>query len=87
MKGAAHLDKGIDSHYGHVRLTLGVIHQIEIDKLLEFEIVRLHAIDDIGKQRTEQKESKNTLSGYAATAETLTRVHTHRMALSGCALA
>jgi len=27
----ADLDKGVDSHDGHVRLTLSVVHKIEVD--------------------------------------------------------
>lgn len=57
-----HLDKRIHSHDSHIGLTLGVIHQIEIYKFLEFKIVSLHAIDDVRKQGTGQQKRKVTLS-------------------------
>ena len=44
------LDEGVDGHDGHVRLTLGVVHQVEINQLLQFEVVRLHAVRDIRKE-------------------------------------
>jgi len=45
-----YFDKCVDGHDRHVGLTLGVVHQIQIDKLLELKIVRLHAIYDVRKQ-------------------------------------
>ena len=45
------LDKGVDCHDGHVWLRLGVVHQVQVHQLLQFLVVRLHAVDHIGEQR------------------------------------
>lgn len=50
----SYLDKRINSHNSQVRLTLGVVHQVQVDKLLQFQIIRLHAVDHIREQRAEQ---------------------------------
>ena len=42
-----YLDKRVDGHDGHVGLALGVVHQVEVDELLELQIIRLHAVDDV----------------------------------------
>lgn len=44
------LDKCVHCHDSHVGMRLGVVHQVEIHKLLEFQIVSLHTVDNIGKQ-------------------------------------
>lgn len=49
-----YLDKGVNSHDGHVWLTLGIVHQIEVDQLFQFQIVRLHAVHNIWKQGTKR---------------------------------
>ncbi len=35
------LDECGDGHDGHVRLTLGVVHQVEVDELLQLQVVGL----------------------------------------------
>lgn len=49
-----YLYKGVYSHDGHVWLALGVVHQVQIDQLFQFQVVRLHAVHDIGEQSTAQ---------------------------------
>lgn len=41
------LNKSVDRHNGHIRLRFGIVHQIQIDQFLQFQVVRLHAVDDI----------------------------------------
>ena len=45
------LGEGVDSQDGEVGLRLGVVHEIEIHQLLQLQIVSLHAVDHIRKQR------------------------------------
>lgn len=47
-----YLYKGVHSHDSHVWLTLGIVHQVQIDKLFQFQVVRLHAVHDVGEQST-----------------------------------
>lgn len=47
-----YLYKGVHSHDGHVRLTLGIVHQVQIDQLFKFQVVCLHAVHDVGEQST-----------------------------------
>lgn len=47
----AHLNERVDGHDGHIGLRLGVVHQVQIDQLLQLEIVRLHAVDDVREER------------------------------------
>lgn len=54
----AHLHKSIDSKNGEIRLWLGVVHQIQVDKLLQLQVVGLHAIDNIGKQSAMNKRQR-----------------------------
>eukprot|EP01137_Pigoraptor_chileana_P028939 Opistho-2@13440 len=44
------LDERVDGKNGKVRLALGVVHQVQVYKLLELQIIRLHAVDDIGEE-------------------------------------
>jgi hypothetical protein len=44
------LDEGVDGHDGKVGLRLGVVHEVQIDELLELEVIRLHAVDDVGEE-------------------------------------
>ena len=44
------LDKSIDSNDGHVWLRFGIIHQIQVDKFFQFQIIRLHTIGHIRKK-------------------------------------
>lgn len=45
-----YLDKCINCHDGHIRLALGIIHQIKIYKFLQFQVVCLHAVNNIREQ-------------------------------------
>jgi hypothetical protein len=45
------LDKGVDGHDGEVRVAAAVVHEVEIAQLLEFEVVRLHAVDNVREKR------------------------------------
>ena len=40
----------VDSQDGQVWLRLGVVHQVEIDKLLQLEVVCLHAVHHVSKE-------------------------------------
>lgn len=48
---ATYLYESVHRHNGHVRLGFCVIHQIQIDELLQFEVVGLHAVDYVWEQR------------------------------------
>lgn len=50
----ARLHKAVDSHDGHVRLTLGVVHQVQIHQLLQLQVISLHAVYHIWKQGAEE---------------------------------
>lgn len=50
VQQAAHLGECVDSQDGQVWLRLGVVHEIQVDQLLELQVVGLHAVDHIGKQ-------------------------------------
>lgn len=49
-----YLYKGVNSHDSHVWLTLGIVHQVEVDQFFQFQVIRLHAVDDVREQSTEQ---------------------------------
>lgn len=49
-----YLYKGVHGHDGHVWLTLGVVHQVKIDQLFQFQVVRLHAVHDVREQGAAQ---------------------------------
>ena len=44
------LDKCVDRHNCQIGLALGIVHQIQINQLLQLQIISLHAIDHIGEQ-------------------------------------
>lgn len=48
---STHLHERVDSHDGHVGLGLCVVHQVQIDELLELQVVGLHTVDDIWEER------------------------------------
>lgn len=52
------LDKAVDGHDGHIRLALGVVHQVEVNQLLQLQVVCLHAVHHIWEQRTDSKAQK-----------------------------
>jgi hypothetical protein len=45
-----HLDERIDGKNNQFRLRFGIVHEVEIDKLLLFEIFCLHVLEDIWKE-------------------------------------
>lgn len=45
-----YLDKRVNSHDGHVRLALGIVHQVEVDQLFQLQVVRLHAVYNIWEE-------------------------------------
>lgn len=47
-----HLHKGVDSHDGHVGLTLGIVHQIQVHQLLQLQVVCLHTVHHVGEEGT-----------------------------------
>lgn len=42
-----YLHERVNSHNCHIRLALGVVHQIQINQLFKLKVVCLHAVDDI----------------------------------------
>lgn len=44
------LHKGVDSKNGEVRVTLGIIDKVEINKFLKLQIFSLHAVHHIREQ-------------------------------------
>lgn len=47
-----HLHKGVDGHDGHVGLTLGIVHQVQVHQLLQLQVVRLHTVHHVGEEGT-----------------------------------
>lgn len=47
-----YLYEGVDCHDSHIWLTLGIVHQVEVNQLLQFQVVCLHAVDNIWEQST-----------------------------------
>ena len=45
-----HLDKGVHTHDGEVRLGLSIVDEVQVNQLFELQVVRLHAVDDVWKQ-------------------------------------
>ena len=45
----SYLDERVDGHDGQLGLSLGIVHQVQIHQLLQLQIIRLNAVDDIGK--------------------------------------
>ena len=51
------LNKCVDSHDdGHVGLRLSIVHQIQVDQLLQLQVVCLHAVDHV------REESRHVLA-------------------------
>lgn len=59
--GASYLHKAVDSHNGHVWLTFGVVHQVQIHQLLQLQVVSLHTVHNIRKERAGQIRVKKEL--------------------------
>lgn len=53
-RGAGYLHKAVDSHDGHVWLAFGIVHQVQVDQLLQLQVVSLHAVDNVREQRAAQ---------------------------------
>ena len=49
-RATSNLGEGVDSQNGQVRLRLGVVHQVQVDQLLELQVVCLHAVDHIREE-------------------------------------
>lgn len=64
-KNSSYLHEAVDSHDGHVRLALGVVHQVEIDQLLELQVIGLHAVNHVWKQRAGRRQTQ-TLHNQAS---------------------
>lgn len=47
-----HIHKCIDGHDSEVWLTLGVVHQVQIDEFLQFKVICLHTVHHIWEQLT-----------------------------------
>lgn len=52
LGATSHLHKGVDSHDGHVRLTLGIVHQVQVHQLLQLQVVCLHTVHHVRKKGT-----------------------------------
>ena len=50
-----HFDECVDGHDSHVGLALGVVHQVQVDKLLQFQVVGLHAVNHVREQGARKK--------------------------------
>lgn len=46
----SYLHKAVDCHDGHVRLALGVVHEVQVDQLLQLQVISLHAVHYIREQ-------------------------------------
>ena len=49
-RGAADLDKRVDREDREVGLRLRVVDQVEVDELLELDVDRLDAVDDVSEE-------------------------------------
>eukprot|EP00882_Tetradesmus_deserticola_P032877 GHRQ01037512.1.p2 GENE.GHRQ01037512.1~~GHRQ01037512.1.p2 ORF type:complete len:129 (+),score=4.43 GHRQ01037512.1:573-959(+) len=45
-----HLDECVDCHDSQIRLCLGIVDEVEVHQLLKLQVLRLHAVDDMGEQ-------------------------------------
>ena len=46
-----YLNEGVDGENRQVRVALGIIHDVEVHELLELEVLRVHALHNIGEER------------------------------------
>lgn len=51
MNVRTNLDESVHSHNSHVRLWFSVVHQIQVNQFLQLQIVSLHTVDNIWKER------------------------------------
>lgn len=56
-----YLYKGVNSHDSHVWLTLGIVHQVEVDQLFQLQVVSLHAVHNIWEQSTKRRGEEKVL--------------------------
>uniref|UniRef100_A0A6B0UVI6 Uncharacterized protein n=1 Tax=Ixodes ricinus TaxID=34613 RepID=A0A6B0UVI6_IXORI len=42
--------KCVHSHYSHIRLTLCVVHEVQVHQFLQLQVVRLHAVHHVGEE-------------------------------------
>lgn len=54
----SHLDKAVNGHDGHVRLTLGIVHKVQVNQFLQLQVISLHAVYHIWKQGTKETRYK-----------------------------
>lgn len=47
------LGKSVDCQDSKIRLRFGVIHQVQVNQFLQLQIISLHAVDHVCKQRTD----------------------------------
>lgn len=50
-RGECYLNESINSEDSEIRLAFGVVDEIQVNKLLELKILRLHAIEYISEKR------------------------------------
>lgn len=50
-----YLYKAVNSHDGHVRLTLGIVHKVQVNQFLQLQVIGLHAVYHIWKQGTKKQ--------------------------------
>ena len=51
-----YLGESVHGKDGQVWLRLGVVHEIEVDELLQLQVVRLHTVHHVRKQRAGGEE-------------------------------
>lgn len=51
-QASTYLHKGVDGHDGHVGLTLGIVHQVQVYQLFQLQVVRLHTVHHVGEEGT-----------------------------------
>ncbi|GIL87928.1 hypothetical protein Vretifemale_15975 [Volvox reticuliferus] len=45
-----YLHERVDSHNRQVRLGLCIVDEVKVDKLLQLQVIRLHAVDHVGEE-------------------------------------
>lgn len=62
------LAEGVDGQNDQLGLRLCMVDEVQVDKLLQFYICRLHALDNVGKERADVAPSRHvgndTLDGF-----------------------
>ena len=52
------LHKGVDSQNGQIRLALGIIHDVQINKLFQLQIISHHTFNNLGEQNRDVPEKR-----------------------------